>query len=86
MIFDQKNARAHSPFRAIEVGATNPEASETRHRATITTNALKAMVKDVEFGREERREGSVNRLDFEVDQAQHRPGGGRCRIEYPWFM
>ena len=60
MIF-RPNARAHSPFRAIEVGATNPEASETRHRATSTTNALKAMVKEVEFRREERREGSVNR-------------------------
>lgn len=40
----------HSPFRATAVGATNPEASETRHRATSTTNALKAMVIDVKFG------------------------------------
>lgn len=42
----------HSPFRATAVGATNPEASETRHRATSTTNALKAMVIDVKFGLE----------------------------------
>lgn len=44
------HGHTHSPFRTTEVGATNPEASETRHRATSTTNALKAMVIGVQFG------------------------------------
>lgn len=41
---DKTREETHSPFRATEVGATNPEASETRHKATSTTNALKAMI------------------------------------------
>ena len=40
---NEKNT-PYSPFLANAVGATNPDASETRHRATSTTNALKAMV------------------------------------------
>lgn len=39
-----KTKHTHSPFLAKAVGATKPDASETRHRATSTTNALKAMV------------------------------------------
>lgn len=41
---DMKIKHIHSPFLAKAVGATKPDASETRHRATSTTNALKAMI------------------------------------------
>lgn len=43
----------HSPVFANAEGATNPDAIETRHRATITTNALKAIVFRVELVEED---------------------------------
>lgn len=36
------------PFLANAVGATKPDAIDTRHKATNATNALKAMVMVVE--------------------------------------